>query len=287
MEGPFSPALVRKAKGKNTIDTDSGMETPKISGQAKRAAARSAAKSARADMIAIWDQIVSEYSFTLCRNPHKDKTKKGMYVLSATAVCSSAKRKRRKRGKSKRSKVIQSDKFGIRFSSFQEAQTTAARLKFGSALHKHLQCQRKRYRPNVQAACSKDLRQSPSRQWYKSDIEEKRVRISRLAQFHNVQQEVKDATKGYTDFRCVKDWKRLDNFLRSLCRMRDARIKREKRDAKHRELAAHLRKGLSAGAMYNFVRAMPTDDDEATAWRRRGEDCHPLRSDYSAYDLEL
>ena len=82
-----------------------------------------------------------------------------------------AKKKRRKRGSRKRSKVFQSDKFGIRFSSFQETQTVAARMKFGSGLHKHLQCQRKRYRPNAKAACSKDLQHSPSQEWYKSDIE--------------------------------------------------------------------------------------------------------------------
>ena len=57
MEGPASPALIRKAKGKHTIDTDSSMETPKISVQAKRSAARSAAKTTRTDMIAIWDQL--------------------------------------------------------------------------------------------------------------------------------------------------------------------------------------------------------------------------------------
>ena len=149
MEGPASPALA--------IDTDSSMETPKISVQAKRSAARSAAKAARADMIAIWELIRSEYGLKLSQNPYKDKNRKGMYVLSASAVCSSAKKKRRKRGSRKRSKVFQSDKFGIRFSSFQEAQTVAARLKFGSGLHKHLQCQRKRYRPNAKTVCSKDL----------------------------------------------------------------------------------------------------------------------------------
>ena len=86
MEGPASPALIRKAKGKHAIDTDSSMETPKISVQAKRSAERSAAKAARADMIAIWDQLDSEYSFKLSQNPHKDKNRKGMYVLSASAV---------------------------------------------------------------------------------------------------------------------------------------------------------------------------------------------------------
>ena len=231
MKGPASPALIKRNKRDTYTFTDN--ETPKISTQRQSRTSARAFKASQAEMVAIWDQIGNEYEYTLCQNPQKSKSHKEKYVLSATFSHTTKSKNRRRRGKSKRSKVLQSDKFGLLFSSFQEAQTVASRLKFGCDLHKHLQSQRKRYRPNVKTACSQDLESRTDREWYKSDIENKRQRLSRLALFHNIQPEMEDTTKGYTSFTCVKDWKRLDNFVRSLRRMQDARIKREKRTWKN------------------------------------------------------
>ena len=97
----------------------------------------------------------------------------------------------------------------------------------------------------------------------------KKDRLRNLAKLHNIEQQMDDVTKGYTDFRCVKDWKRLANFIRSLRRIRDVKIRRDKRDQKHRELAMHLRQGLSAGSIRNFVRALDNYNDDHSSTTSR------------------
>ena len=125
-----------------------GSETSKISVHERTLSVVRAAKADQVDMIAIWDQIENEHGYQLSRNPQKhkclDKCRKGIYVLSVRRT--TTKKQSRRRGKSKRANMFQSDKLGIELSSFQEAQTVVDRMKFGSELHKHLQAKSKRFR---------------------------------------------------------------------------------------------------------------------------------------------
>ena len=232
MQGPASPALSRLRKGKRKhCETTPDNPTP----QAKRAVVR----AYRSAMISIWDKIQELHQYSLMVNARKHRHKKGMYVLSA---------KWKGKKKSRHNKIIYSDQFDLIYPSIDNAKTAANQLKFGQALFSYLQSLRVKFRPDLDSthtpADDNAKKKKKVLPWYKSNDEEKRLRLSVLAKTHNIEQEMIEATKDYTSWDCIKDWKRISNFCRSLRRERNARIKREKMKAKYRELAQFLRKGL-------------------------------------------
>ena len=114
-------------------------------------------------------------------------------------------------------------------------------------------------------------------------------RLCKRATSNGVEQEVFARTKGYKDFRCIGNLRKagaISNFLKSVKREKLKKEKRETAAKLYREHAQHLRQGLAAGTLRNFVRHRGDDEeDDVASWRRQKGSVPPSRTDHSAYDL--
>ena len=126
IQGPPSVDVSRRSYRKPDKRNSCVEEKPLFSTQVKRPSDQTNNNV----MKSIWNRIDQDFHYILNEKPHKDKHDKVIYVLTA-------RNHRQRHGKCV--KVIQSSEFHIRFASIQESQKTKSRLKFGSALHDHLQ----------------------------------------------------------------------------------------------------------------------------------------------------
>ena len=234
----------------------------------------------------LWATLGEKYGFRLNANVKKHRHSPG-FVLEAV------------RGKGKTKTRFQSCKLKLVFKSETEARNLESGVKFGDSLLSMLEVKRKRYRGTIEcdvdntfhsnAVPKKKLRFVPVRQ-VKGDTESFAKLLCRRAAKNGIEQTVFAATKGYTDFTCIgKNLRKkgaVSNFLRKLKTLKLKAEKREQAEQLYRQHAQHLREGLAAGTLRNFVCHRDDDgEDDVASWRRQHASTQPLRSDFSAYDL--
>ena len=214
-------------------------------------------------------------------NPRKHKYRRGtapqQFVLAAT------------KGKGKSRHVLDSSKFNQIYDNHNDAFKLESRESFGKVLFDHLMNKRKRYRGTSECDIDCKFDKTQVNRKRRLSKKEKLTRLRNLAETRQVEEEMKVATKNYTNVECIRDWQNknsVGNFVRSLIATRDRKRKRQERDKKYTDLANRLRTGLSAGTYSNFVRAADKDDeDDVASWRQECDMAAPSRTDFSAYDL--
>ena len=232
------------------------------------------------DSNSLWSILETDYGFKLKSNPRKARSPACGYVLEAV----------RGTGRKKKTKES-SQQFKLQYKSKEEAIKTENILEFGEALLTKLQLSRKRHRGTVDCGPSTrcDAGATGKRKRKKGKHADLGKRLCARAASNGVEKQMFVATHGYTDFRCVGDLTKpgaISNFITTLKRKKTQDEKRETADKMYREYAEHLRRGLQAGTVRNFVRHCDDDEeDDVASWRRERASQKPDRTDFSAYDL--
>ena len=248
-----------------------------VTGPASLTAKRLALRKLVKDHKLLWEELEKNFGYRLNSTPKKDKTSPSKFVLEAV-------RGKGKKGKKQR---FTSCKFKQKFASKAEAKKIENTMLFGDTLLTQLLTSRKRHRGNLEGEVSHRWSDSPVAQ-KKSRHEHLAQRLQIRASRNGVESQMYAATKGYTCFKCIGDMRNksaISNFIAKLKRRKKAEQHREIADKSYRELAQHLRRGLEAGTIKNFVRPREDDENDDRASWRREKSALPLRNDYSAYDL--